>query len=37
MKHDADVNAVDMKKRTPLHYMFVRKNRRYEIDFFEPL
>lgn len=35
--HGADVNAVDMKKRNPMHYMFVRKNKRYEIDHFEPL
>ena len=37
VKHDADINAVDMKRRTPAHYMFVRKNRRFEIDHFEPL
>lgn len=37
VKYDADINAVDMKKRTPAYYMFVRKNRRYEVDHFEPM
>lgn len=37
IKFDADINAVDMKRRTAAHYMFVRKNRRYEVDYFEPL
>ena len=27
-KFKANIGAVDMKKRTPLHYLFVAKNKR---------
>jgi ankyrin repeat protein len=37
MKHDADSMAIDMKKRTPMHYMFIQKNRRNEMTQFEPM
>ena len=36
-KYKADLGAVDLKKRTPLHYLFVAKNRRGEVSEFEPL
>ena len=33
----ADINLTDKKKRTPIHYMFVRTNRRQETSNYEPM
>jgi ankyrin repeat protein len=37
MKHGADLAHLDFKQRTPLHYLYIHRNRRHEVDFFEPL
>jgi ankyrin repeat protein len=37
VKYNADLSWLDFKQRTPLHYMFIRKNRRFEQDKFEPI
>lgn len=37
VKYQADVAALDFKQRTPMHYLFVRKNRRFEQDKFDPI
>ena len=33
----ADLNALDFKKRTPLHYIFIAKNRRFEQGLYDPI
>lgn len=37
LDHEADAMAVDLKKRTPAYYLFVRKNMRAEVSQFEPM
>ncbi|CDW79015.1 nad(+) adp-ribosyltransferase-3 [Stylonychia lemnae] len=37
IKHNANIQALDFKARTPIHYMFVKKNRRDAVDQFDPL
>lgn len=37
IKHNANIKALDFKGRTPLHYLFVKKNKRYLADKFDPL
>ena len=37
IQHGADVMAQDWKKRTPMYYLFIRTNRRAEVDAFEPM
>jgi hypothetical protein len=37
MKHGADLAALDFKQRTPLRYLYIKKNKRHEIDEFDPL
>ena len=36
-KYRADIGVLDMKRRSPLHYLFIAKNRRGEHNQFEPL
>jgi ankyrin repeat protein len=37
MRHNANIAELDFKGRTPLHYMYIKKNRRHECDYFDPL
>ncbi len=37
IRHNANIAELDFKGRTPLHYMYVKKNRRHECDYFDPL
>lgn len=37
VKYNANLSCLDFKQRTPLHYLFIRKNRRYESDRFDPI
>jgi ankyrin repeat protein len=37
MKHSADLAALDFKQRIPLRYLYIKKNKRHEIDEFDPL
>ena len=32
MRHNANIAELDFKGRTPLHYMYIKKNRRHECD-----
>lgn len=37
LKHGGDLQLLDFKQRTPLHYLFVQRNRRFEVNQFDPL
>jgi hypothetical protein len=37
LKHNVDLAALDFKQRTPLRYLYLKKNKSFEFDFFEPL
>lgn len=36
LDNNASLNALDMKMRTPLHYLFVKANKRDRCDLFDP-
>lgn len=37
LKHGADLQQPDFKERTAIHYLFVHRNKRYEVSQYEPL
>ena len=37
IKHNANISALDFKGRTPIHYLFVKKNKRFERDQYDPM
>ena len=37
IKHGASISIQDFKGRTPIHYMFVKKNKRFERDYYDPM